>query len=170
MYSFPSSLLWSSCLNTLPAMSFQEECQNYIRVLLVGGDRLFTCGTNAFTPVCTNRTVRLLMEFSHILIQGKSKHSVKSLVLNVFLFSKKFLFNQKKRLVSNWINIGCIDLLLITLLYKDLVIITACWITFKYTFTLFLPAFFFSPLMTLNIILNIFFFLILLYCRDTVRY
>ncbi|EHH26394.1 Semaphorin-F [Macaca mulatta] len=32
----------------------KEECQNYIRVLLVGGDRLFTCGTNAFTPVCTN--------------------------------------------------------------------------------------------------------------------
>lgn len=36
----------------------QEECQNYIRVLLVNGNRLFTCGTNAFTPICTNRTVR----------------------------------------------------------------------------------------------------------------
>lgn len=35
----------------------QEECQNYIRVLLVNGNRLFTCGTNAFTPICTNRTV-----------------------------------------------------------------------------------------------------------------
>uniref|UniRef100_A0AAR2L3Q0 Sema domain-containing protein n=1 Tax=Pygocentrus nattereri TaxID=42514 RepID=A0AAR2L3Q0_PYGNA len=35
----------------------EEECQNYIRVLLVNGDRLFTCGTNAFTPICTNRTV-----------------------------------------------------------------------------------------------------------------
>lgn len=39
------------------AFAFQEECQNYIRVLLVGGDRLFTCGTNAFTPVCTIRSV-----------------------------------------------------------------------------------------------------------------
>lgn len=37
----------------------QEECQNYIRVLLVGGNHLFTCGTNAFTPICTNRTVWL---------------------------------------------------------------------------------------------------------------
>uniref|UniRef100_A0A8C2ZM81 Sema domain-containing protein n=1 Tax=Cyclopterus lumpus TaxID=8103 RepID=A0A8C2ZM81_CYCLU len=36
----------------------EEECQNYIRVLLVNGNRLFTCGTNAFTPICTNRTVR----------------------------------------------------------------------------------------------------------------
>lgn len=38
---------------------WQEECQNYIRVLLVGGNHLFTCGTNAFTPICTNRTVRV---------------------------------------------------------------------------------------------------------------
>lgn len=37
--------------------AWQEECQNYIRVLLVGGNHLFTCGTNAFTPICTNRTV-----------------------------------------------------------------------------------------------------------------
>uniref|UniRef100_A0A4W5QTU0 Sema domain-containing protein n=1 Tax=Hucho hucho TaxID=62062 RepID=A0A4W5QTU0_9TELE len=37
----------------------EEECHNYIRVLLVNGDRLFTCGTNAFTPICTNRTVRI---------------------------------------------------------------------------------------------------------------
>ncbi|KAF3835953.1 hypothetical protein F7725_028511 [Dissostichus mawsoni] len=35
----------------------EEECQNYIRVLLVNGNRLFTCGTNAFTPICTNRTI-----------------------------------------------------------------------------------------------------------------
>uniref|UniRef100_A0A3B3T732 Sema domain-containing protein n=1 Tax=Paramormyrops kingsleyae TaxID=1676925 RepID=A0A3B3T732_9TELE len=35
----------------------EEECQNYVRVLLVNGDRLFTCGTNAFTPICTNRTL-----------------------------------------------------------------------------------------------------------------
>ncbi|XP_040833327.1 semaphorin-5A [Ochotona curzoniae] len=40
----------------------EEECQNYIRVLLVGGDRLFTCGTNAFTPVCTSRSLTNLTE------------------------------------------------------------------------------------------------------------
>uniref|UniRef100_A0A4W2ED23 Semaphorin-5A n=1 Tax=Bos indicus x Bos taurus TaxID=30522 RepID=A0A4W2ED23_BOBOX len=50
----------------------QEECQNYIRVLLVGGDRLFTCGTNAFTPVCTNRTLSNLTEI-HDQISGMAR-------------------------------------------------------------------------------------------------
>lgn len=57
----------------------QEECQNYIRVLLVNGDRLFTCGTNAFTPICTNRTVsKMLFFFKHIhnsLTYNTSTHS-----------------------------------------------------------------------------------------------
>ncbi|XP_019127425.2 semaphorin-5B [Larimichthys crocea] len=35
----------------------EEECQNYIRVLLISGTTLFTCGTNAFTPVCITRQV-----------------------------------------------------------------------------------------------------------------
>ncbi|KAL4618071.1 semaphorin-5B-like [Arapaima gigas] len=35
----------------------QVECQNYIRVLLINGKRMFTCGTNAFMPVCTTRQV-----------------------------------------------------------------------------------------------------------------
>ncbi|KAG9466673.1 hypothetical protein GDO78_016302, partial [Eleutherodactylus coqui] len=34
-----------------------EECQNYVRVLIVTGKRVFTCGTNAFSPVCTSRQV-----------------------------------------------------------------------------------------------------------------
>uniref|UniRef100_A0AAQ5Y1P6 Semaphorin-2A n=1 Tax=Amphiprion ocellaris TaxID=80972 RepID=A0AAQ5Y1P6_AMPOC len=34
-----------------------DECQNYIRVLLISGRTLFTCGTNAFTPVCITRQV-----------------------------------------------------------------------------------------------------------------
>ncbi|ELK09242.1 Semaphorin-5A [Pteropus alecto] len=50
----------------------EEECQNYIRVLLVGGDRLFTCGTNAFTPVCTNRTLSNLTEV-HDQISGMAR-------------------------------------------------------------------------------------------------
>ncbi|KAF4024515.1 hypothetical protein G4228_016444 [Cervus hanglu yarkandensis] len=50
----------------------QEECQNYIRVLLVGGNRLFTCGTNAFTPVCTNRTLSNLTEI-HDQISGMAR-------------------------------------------------------------------------------------------------
>ncbi|RXM27703.1 Semaphorin-5B [Acipenser ruthenus] len=35
----------------------QVECQNYIRVLLISGKKLFTCGTNAFLPVCTTRQI-----------------------------------------------------------------------------------------------------------------
>ncbi|XP_032193673.1 semaphorin-5A isoform X3 [Mustela erminea] len=50
----------------------KEECQNYIRVLLVGGDRLFTCGTNAFTPVCTNRSLNNLTEI-HDQISGMAR-------------------------------------------------------------------------------------------------
>ncbi|XP_042809213.1 semaphorin-5A isoform X3 [Panthera leo] len=50
----------------------KEECQNYIRVLLVGGDRLFTCGTNAFTPVCTNRSLSNLTEI-HDQISGMAR-------------------------------------------------------------------------------------------------
>uniref|UniRef100_A0A3P9HT45 Sema domain-containing protein n=1 Tax=Oryzias latipes TaxID=8090 RepID=A0A3P9HT45_ORYLA len=37
-----------------------DECQNYIRVLLVSGAWLLTCGTNAFTPVCMTRQVGVL--------------------------------------------------------------------------------------------------------------
>ncbi|KAL8194270.1 UNVERIFIED_CONTAM: Semaphorin-5A, partial [Gekko kuhli] len=50
----------------------KEECQNYIRVLLVGGDRLFACGTNAFTPICTNRTLSNLEE-THDQISGMAR-------------------------------------------------------------------------------------------------
>uniref|UniRef100_A0A803KBF5 Semaphorin 5B n=1 Tax=Xenopus tropicalis TaxID=8364 RepID=A0A803KBF5_XENTR len=35
----------------------EDECQNYVRVLIVSGKRVFTCGTNAFSPVCTSRQV-----------------------------------------------------------------------------------------------------------------
>lgn len=37
--------------------SSQDECQNYVRVLLLNGSRLFTCGTNAFMPICTTRPI-----------------------------------------------------------------------------------------------------------------
>uniref|UniRef100_A0A4W4DV23 Semaphorin-5A n=1 Tax=Electrophorus electricus TaxID=8005 RepID=A0A4W4DV23_ELEEL len=50
----------------------EEECQNYIRVLLVNGDRLFTCGTNAFTPICTNRTLTNLTEI-HDQVSGMAR-------------------------------------------------------------------------------------------------
>ncbi|KAF7240448.1 Semaphorin-5A [Varanus komodoensis] len=50
----------------------KEECQNYIRVLLISGDRLFACGTNAFTPICTNRTLSNLEE-AHEQISGMAR-------------------------------------------------------------------------------------------------
>ncbi|XP_048832437.1 semaphorin-5A isoform X1 [Brienomyrus brachyistius] len=50
----------------------EDECQNYIRVLLVNGGRLFACGTNAFTPICTNRTLTNLTEI-HEQISGMAR-------------------------------------------------------------------------------------------------
>ncbi|XP_024612285.1 semaphorin-5B isoform X1 [Neophocaena asiaeorientalis asiaeorientalis] len=35
----------------------EEECQNYVRVLIVTGRKVFMCGTNAFSPVCSSRQV-----------------------------------------------------------------------------------------------------------------
>ncbi|ELW61637.1 Semaphorin-5B [Tupaia chinensis] len=35
----------------------EEECQNYVRVLIVTGRKVFMCGTNAFSPVCCSRQV-----------------------------------------------------------------------------------------------------------------
>ncbi|XP_023613071.1 semaphorin-5B [Myotis lucifugus] len=35
----------------------EEECQNYVRVLIVTGRKVFLCGTNAFSPVCSSRQV-----------------------------------------------------------------------------------------------------------------
>ncbi|GAB1300235.1 Semaphorin-5B [Apodemus speciosus] len=35
----------------------EEECQNYVRVLIVSGRKVFMCGTNAFSPVCASRQV-----------------------------------------------------------------------------------------------------------------
>ncbi|XP_038646008.1 semaphorin-5B isoform X1 [Scyliorhinus canicula] len=42
----------------------EVECQNYIRVLLINGKKIFACGTNAFSPTCTNRQ---LGNLSHVL-------------------------------------------------------------------------------------------------------
>ncbi|XP_015420195.1 PREDICTED: semaphorin-5B [Myotis davidii] len=35
----------------------EEECQNYVRVLIVTGRKVFLCGTNAFSPMCSSRQV-----------------------------------------------------------------------------------------------------------------
>ncbi|XP_043918714.1 semaphorin-5B isoform X2 [Protopterus annectens] len=35
----------------------EEECQNYVRVLIISGRKVFTCGTYAFSPICTSRQI-----------------------------------------------------------------------------------------------------------------
>ncbi|XP_068165497.1 semaphorin-5B-like isoform X2 [Antennarius striatus] len=44
-------------LSCLSKGKSEEECQNYVRVLLISGATLFTCGTNAFAPICLTRQV-----------------------------------------------------------------------------------------------------------------
>lgn len=54
-------------INDLPSSSLflsQDECQNYMRVLLLSGSRLFSCGTNAFSPICT---VRSASDLAHVI-------------------------------------------------------------------------------------------------------
>lgn len=71
LLTIPVAFRTSQCVPV--AFVFQEECQNYIRVLLVGGDRLFACGTNAFTPVCTIRSVCVCTK-PHKLLLGATRH------------------------------------------------------------------------------------------------
>ncbi|KAJ8307412.1 hypothetical protein KUTeg_015496 [Tegillarca granosa] len=42
----------------------EDACYNFIRVLLVYEDQVFTCGTNAFSPKCTWRSIRII----HVII------------------------------------------------------------------------------------------------------
>ncbi|TRY53901.1 hypothetical protein DNTS_026477 [Danionella cerebrum] len=62
----------------------EEECQNYIRVLLVNGDRLFTCGTNAFTPICTNRTENAVLRTTDL-------NQLTSVMVSAVLSTSNFL-------------------------------------------------------------------------------
>ncbi|TSK42108.1 Semaphorin-5B [Bagarius yarrelli] len=42
----------------------EDECQNYMRVLLLNDSRLFSCGTNAFSPICTTRSA---LDLAHVI-------------------------------------------------------------------------------------------------------
>lgn len=35
----------------------EASCHNFVKVLLAGGKRIFSCGTNAFSPQCSWRAV-----------------------------------------------------------------------------------------------------------------
>ena len=38
----------------------ETSCHNFVKVLLASGKRVFTCGTNAFSPQCSWREVSVL--------------------------------------------------------------------------------------------------------------
>ena len=38
----------------------ETSCHNFVKVLLANGKRVFTCGTNAFSPQCSWREVSVL--------------------------------------------------------------------------------------------------------------
>lgn len=45
-------------MHRLTLVAFQDECYNYIKVLVPRDDEtLFACGTNAFNPTCRNYKV-----------------------------------------------------------------------------------------------------------------
>lgn len=45
-------------MHVLTLVAFQDECYNYIKVLVPRDDEtLFACGTNAFNPTCRNYKV-----------------------------------------------------------------------------------------------------------------
>ena len=54
---FQYNLLRLLSLNPIFSALFQEDCNNYIRVLLTHEQQIFACGTNAFSPQCTWRPV-----------------------------------------------------------------------------------------------------------------
>ncbi|XP_059051701.1 semaphorin-5A [Achroia grisella] len=45
----------------------EEDCHNYIKVLLSHGHRLFVCGTNAFSPECSWREIESIRNSSHLM-------------------------------------------------------------------------------------------------------
>lgn len=54
------------CSNTALFPSWQDECYNYIKVLVPRNDEtLFACGTNAFNPTCRNYKVEFFSPFLH---------------------------------------------------------------------------------------------------------
>lgn len=85
----------------------QDECQNYVRVLLVNGRTLFTCGTNAFTPVCVTRQVgtkayhNMFPIWFVSLNKNVSKEPIKALQQRQVLFVLFVLFLFSVRLLTS---------------------------------------------------------------------
>ncbi|KAJ8986267.1 hypothetical protein NQ317_009977 [Molorchus minor] len=50
----------------------EENCHNYIKILLTDGKQLFTCGTNAFSPQCSWREIDNITNVTEV-VEGVAK-------------------------------------------------------------------------------------------------
>ncbi|XP_066247328.1 semaphorin 5c [Euwallacea similis] len=50
----PSDDKWESCISKGQS---EENCHNFIKILLTNGNHIFTCGTYAFSPLCSWRNI-----------------------------------------------------------------------------------------------------------------
>ncbi|KAM4050448.1 semaphorin-6B isoform 1-T2 [Anomaloglossus baeobatrachus] len=69
----------------------EEECRNFVKVLLLHGEALFACGTNAFNPVCADFSFDLLEQVGE-LINGMARCPYDPKHGNVALFADGMLF------------------------------------------------------------------------------
>ena len=60
LHFHPSCILISPSLYS--SLFLQDECRNFMKVLLSRQGGLFVCGTNAFNPLCANYTVSELRD------------------------------------------------------------------------------------------------------------
>uniref|UniRef100_A0A3Q3XEQ7 Sema domain-containing protein n=1 Tax=Mola mola TaxID=94237 RepID=A0A3Q3XEQ7_MOLML len=85
----PPYILNSPSLNS--TLFLQDECRNFMKVLLSRQGGLFVCGTNAFNPLCANYTVNTL-EMVGDAVSGMARCPYDPKHANVALFAEGNLF------------------------------------------------------------------------------
>uniref|UniRef100_A0A8C1YLB4 Sema domain, transmembrane domain (TM), and cytoplasmic domain, (semaphorin) 6Ba n=1 Tax=Cyprinus carpio TaxID=7962 RepID=A0A8C1YLB4_CYPCA len=94
MHSSPATSCFCASQRLILSFSLcflQEECRNYIKVLLSHDGGLFVCGTNAFNPLCANYT-RDTLELVGEPIGGMARCPYDPKHANVALFAEGSLF------------------------------------------------------------------------------
>ncbi|XP_078064803.1 semaphorin-6D-like [Mustelus asterias] len=89
--------VWKTRLNDMQNCAMrgkhQDECHNFIRVLVPRNDRtLFACGTNAFNPVCRNYKMESLIQEGEDL-NGQARCPFDTRQTNVALFADGNLYS-----------------------------------------------------------------------------
>ncbi|XP_073450969.1 semaphorin-6B isoform X4 [Aquarana catesbeiana] len=69
----------------------EEECKNFVKVLLLHGKTLFACGTNAFNPVCADYSLDTLEQVGES-FSGMARCPYDPKHGNVALFADEMLF------------------------------------------------------------------------------